>query len=465
MNFNLDHLVVGSTRLEELKMALVAADSQQNVVARVAKLPLVSSTYDMVSSAYVNTKDNHPYLKSVCEIAEKGVKTISAVAMTSAMPIIQKLEPQIAVANSYACVGLDKIEERLPILHQPTDKVVANAKDVVAGAKDAVTTTVTGAKDTVAHTINGVVDKTKEAVQDSVEMTKSVVNGSINTVLGSRVVQMVNSRVDSMLSKSETLVDHYLPVTEEEEAKEVTKVEGFEVGVQKPSYYVRLGSLSSKVRTRAYQQALIRIKDAKNKSQETISQLNYTVSLIEYARKNMNSANQKLHDAQEMVYHSWVEWKKNAGQNDGDELHTAEHIESRTLAIAQSLTRQLQTTCLTLVSSIQGLPQNIQDQVHHVGAMAGDVYRSFRSTSSLHEVSDTLLTTSKGHLKKMKESLDDVMDYLVNNTPLNWLVPDFTITDLSSESDDIPDILGLDEEDQQDFSRTNGPISMGPRAE
>nr|XP_025043956.1 perilipin-2 isoform X2 [Pelodiscus sinensis] len=446
-------------------MALVAADSQQNVVARVAKLPLVSSTYDMVSSAYVNTKDNHPYLKSVCEIAEKGVKTISAVAMTSAMPIIQKLEPQIAVANSYACVGLDKIEERLPILHQPTDKVVANAKDVVAGAKDAVTTTVTGAKDTVAHTINGVVDKTKEAVQDSVEMTKSVVNGSINTVLGSRVVQMVNSRVDSMLSKSETLVDHYLPVTEEELAKEVTKVEGFEVGVQKPSYYVRLGSLSSKVRTRAYQQALIRIKDAKNKSQETISQLNYTVSLIEYARKNMNSANQKLHDAQEMVYHSWVEWKKNAGQNDGDELHTAEHIESRTLAIAQSLTRQLQTTCLTLVSSIQGLPQNIQDQVHHVGAMAGDVYRSFRSTSSLHEVSDTLLTTSKGHLKKMKESLDDVMDYLVNNTPLNWLVPDFTITDLSSESDDIPDILGLDEEDQQDFSRTNGPISMGPRAE
>ncbi|XP_006130047.3 perilipin-2 isoform X1 [Pelodiscus sinensis] len=446
-------------------MALVAADSQQNVVARVAKLPLVSSTYDMVSSAYVNTKDNHPYLKSVCEIAEKGVKTISAVAMTSAMPIIQKLEPQIAVANSYACVGLDKIEERLPILHQPTDKVVANAKDVVAGAKDAVTTTVTGAKDTVAHTINGVVDKTKEAVQDSVEMTKSVVNGSINTVLGSCVVQMVNSRVDSMLSKSETLVDHYLPVTEEELAKEVTKVEGFEVGVQKPSYYVRLGSLSSKVRTRAYQQALIRIKDAKNKSQETISQLNYTVSLIEYARKNMNSANQKLHDAQEMVYHSWVEWKKNAGQNDGDELHTAEHIESRTLAIAQSLTRQLQTTCLTLVSSIQGLPQNIQDQVHHVGAMAGDVYRSFRSTSSLHEVSDTLLTTSKGHLKKMKESLDDVMDYLVNNTPLNWLVPDFTITDLSSESDDIPDILGLDEEDQQDFSRTNGPISMGPRAE
>ncbi|XP_064261476.1 perilipin-2 isoform X1 [Passer domesticus] len=448
-------------------MALAAIDPQQNIVSRVANLPLVSSTYDMVSTAYITTKDNYPYLKSVCEIAEKGVKTITSVAMTSAMPIIQKLEPQIVVANNYACIGLDKIEERLPILNQPTDKVVANAKDVVVGAREAVTTTVTGAKETVAHTITGVVGKTKEAVQDSVEMTKSVVNGSINTVLGSRVVQMVSSGVDNALTKSETLVDQYLPLTEAELdlEKEAANVEGFEVGVQKPSYYVRLGSLSSKVRTRAYQQALNKVRDAKQKSQETISQLHYTVSLIEYARKNVNSANKKLLGAQEKLYQSWIEWKKNTGQNDGDDLRSAEHIESRTLAIARSLTQQLQTTCLTLVSSLQGLPQNVQDQVYSVGSMAGDVYQSFRSASSFQELSDSFIAASKGQLKKMKESLDDVMDYLVNNTPLNWLVPDFAITDLSSESDDVPDILDLDEEDQQDFSRTNGPYTTGQRAE
>eukprot|EP00076_Gallus_gallus_P016309 XP_015135581.1 perilipin-2 isoform X3 [Gallus gallus] len=401
-------------------MALAAIDPQQNIVSRVVNLPLVSSTYDMVSTAYITTKDNHPYLKSVCEIAEKGVKTITSVAMTSAMPIIQKLEPQIVVANNYACIGLDKIEERLPILNQPTDKVVANAKGVVVGAREAVTTTVSGAKETVAHKITGVVGKTKEAVQDSVEITKSVVNGGINTVLGSRVVQMMSSGMDSALTKSETLVDQYLPLTEAELEREAAKVEGFEVGVQKPSYYVRLGSLSSKFRARAYQQALNKVRDAKQKSQETISQLHNTVSL---------------------------------------------HIESRTLAIAQSLTQQLQTTCLTLVTSIQGLPQSVQDQVYSVRSMAGDVYEIFRSASSFQELSDSFLTTSKGQLKKMKESLDDVMDYLVNNTPLNWLVPDFTITDLSSESDDIPDILDLDEEDQQDFSRTNGPYTTGQRAE
>ncbi|NWI37067.1 PLIN2 protein, partial [Picathartes gymnocephalus] len=404
---------------------LTPSSFKQNIVSRVANLPLVSSTYDMVSTAYITTKDNHPYLKSVCEMAEKGVKTITSVAMTSAMPIIQKLEPQIVVANNYACIGLDKIEERLPILNQPTNKVVANAKDVVVGAREAVTTTVTGAKETVAHTITGVVGKTKEAVQDSVEMTKSVVNGGISTVLGSRVVQMVSSGVNSALTKSETFVDQYLPLTEAELEKEAANVEGFEIGVQKPSYYVRLGSLSLKVRTRAYQQALNKVRDAKQKSQETISQLHYTVSLIEYARKNVNSANKKLLGAQEKLYQSWVEWKKNTGQNDGDDLRSAEQIESRTLAIARSLTQQLQTTCLTLVSSLQGLPQNVQDQVYSVGSMAGDVYQSFWSASSFQELSDSFIAASKGQLKKMKESLDDVMDYLVNNTPLNWLVGPF----------------------------------------
>nr|XP_015200618.1 PREDICTED: perilipin-2 isoform X3 [Lepisosteus oculatus] len=361
-------------------MASMEVVAQQNVVARVANLPLVSSTYDMMTSVYSNTKENHPYIKSVCEVAEKSVMTITSVALTSAMPIIQKLEPQIAVANDLACKGLDKIEKTLPILHQPSDKIVANAKDVVTGAKDAVSITVMGAKDTVSYTITGVVDKTKGAVQDGVEMTKAVVNGSVNTVMGSRVVQLVSSGVDTALSTSESLVDQYLPLTEEELENEAKNVEGFEVATNKPSYYIRLGSLSTKFRKRAYHQAIAKVRDAKQRSQESISQLNYTVDL---------------------------------------------HIESRTLAIARNLTHQLQTTCLTLVSSIQGLPQHIQDQAQSLTHSAAEVYSNFSSASSFRDMSDNVLASSKGQLGKMKESLDGVMDYLVNNTPLNWLVGPF----------------------------------------
>lgn len=408
-------------------MASVAIDPQLSVVTRVANLPLVSSTYDLVSSAYISTKDQHPYLRSVCEMAEKGVRTMTSVAVTSALPIIQKLEPQIAVANTYACKGLDRIEERLPVLNQPTAEIVANAKGAVTGAKDAVTTTVAGAKDSVASTITGAVDKTKGAVTGSVERTKSVVNGGINTVLG--MVQLVSSGVENALAKSELLVDQYLPLTQEELETEAKKVEGFDM-VQKPSYYVRLGSLSTKLRSRAYQQALSRVKDAKQKSQETISKLHFTVHLIEFARKNMQGAQNKLSI-------SWVEWKRSIGYDDTDESHCAEHIESHTLAIARNLTQQLQTTCQTLLSNVQGLPQNVQDQANHLGVMAGEIYSVFRNAASFKEVSDGFLTSSKGQLQKMKDSLDDVMDYLVNNTPLNWLVGPFYPQSTESQNAEV----------------------------
>ncbi|XP_073506783.1 perilipin-2-like [Phyllobates terribilis] len=182
-------------------------------------------------------------------------------------------------------------------------------------------------------------------------MTKDVVNGSITTVLGSRVVKIMSNRVDSALTRSESLLEQYLPPTDEELAKEATKTDGFEVSQDEPGYYMRLGSLSTKARKRAYQQTLTRIKDAKCRSQEAISQLQSTVNLLAYARKNLNDANQKIHDAQENLYNKWVEWTRGTGEDAGG----AEQIESRTLTIARNLTQNLQTTCLSLGSSVRGL--------------------------------------------------------------------------------------------------------------
>ncbi|XP_071782663.2 perilipin-2 [Centroberyx gerrardi] len=389
----------------------------QNVVERVTSLPLVSSTYGLVSSVYTNTKDTHPYIRSVCEAAEQGVRTITSVALTTASPIIDKLEPQIAVANDLACKGLDKIEKTLPILHQPSEQIVASAMDVVTSAKDVVSVTVTGAKDTVSDTLTSVVVKTRGAVQDGMEMTKAVVSGSVNTVLESRVVRLVSSGVDSALSTSESLVEQYLPLTDDELELEVKTVKGFDK--KQPSYYVRLGSLSTKLRRRAYSRALAKIQDAKQHSLESISQLNYTVDLIEYGRKNIDGVNQKVNDK----LSSLMEWKSNGPNQENG--HEAEVIESRTLALAHSLTQQLQTTCLVLVSGLQGLPSHIQQEAVSLRRSATQLYTGFNKAAVLGDLPDGVLASSKIQLGKMKNSLDNVMDYLVNNTPLNWLVGPF----------------------------------------
>ncbi|XP_027488096.1 perilipin-3-like, partial [Corapipo altera] len=70
------------------------AEEQQSIGTRVANLPLVSSAYDMVSSAYSSTKESHPYVRSVCDAAEKGVKTLTAAAVSGAQPLLTRLEPQ-----------------------------------------------------------------------------------------------------------------------------------------------------------------------------------------------------------------------------------------------------------------------------------------------------------------------------------------------------------------------------------
>ncbi|XP_060951911.1 perilipin-2 [Limanda limanda] len=387
---------------------MAAADVivHQNVVERVTSLPLVSSTYGLVSSMYCTTKDTHPYIRSVCEAAEQGVRTITSVALTTASPIMDKLEPQIAIANDLACKGLDKIEKTLPILHQPSEQIVSSAKDVVITAKD-----------TVSDTLTSVVGRTREAVQGGMERTKTAVTGSVSTVLESRVAQLVSSGVDTALSTSESLVEQYLPLTEDELELEAKTVNGFDR--RNVSYYVRLGSLSTKLRKRAYTRAVARIQDGKQRSMGFISGLNSTVDMIEYGRKHIGGANQIVNDK----LNSLVAWKSNGPTQEHG--HDAEVIESNTLALARSLTQQLQTTCLVIVSGLQGLPNHVQQEALSLGRSASQVYGNFSKAKALGDLPDSMLTSSRAQLSKISSSLDNVMDYLVNNTPLNWLVGPF----------------------------------------
>ncbi|XP_056299008.1 perilipin-2 [Pseudoliparis swirei] len=380
-------------------MAAAATIAHQNVVERVTRLPLVSSTYCLVSSVYSNTKDSHPYIRTLCEVAEQGVRTITHVALASASPIIDKLEPQISIANHLACKGLDKIEKTLPMLQQPPEQIISSAKEVVS-------CTVSGARDTVSDTLTSVVDK-----------TRAVLSGSVSTVLDSRVGRLVSSGVDTALSTSESLVEQYLPLTEDELELEVKTVKGFDN--KEPNYYVRLGSLSSKLRTRAYSRAVARVREGKQRSVSFISELNSTVELIEYGRKNIDVANKMVNGK----LTSLVAWRANSPhQEPGQEAQVIDH---RTLTLARSLTQQLQTTCLGLVASLQGLPNHVQREVLALSRSATHIYSGFHKAAALGNLPDSVLTGSKVQLGRIKDSLDHVMDYLVNNTPLNWLVGPF----------------------------------------
>ncbi|XP_074421923.1 perilipin-3-like isoform X2 [Larus michahellis] len=637
------------------KKDLVKAEEQQqaSAVNRVTSLPLLNSAFNLVSSAYNHTKETHPYLSGVCNVAE----TVAAVAVGSvvggAQPILNQLEPQIALVNEYACKGLDQLEENLPFLQQPADKVISDTKQLVStkvtsamdaaceakeamadkvteavdltknvvgdsvkltrsmvtstvnsaveaaqgakdlvtnkvteavdlskhivedsveltksavastivnaveaaqgakdlvtnkvteavdlskhivedsveltksavastivnaveaaqGAKDLVTNKVTeavdlskhivedsveltksavastitaavgaaqGAKDLVTNTVTEAMDRTKGAVQDSVEKTKLMVTSTVNTALDAAYgtisgkintaleqsreaiqegVKMTNSVVTNSISKakavsqavaggvesvlgiSEDLVDHYLPMTEEELGELATTVQGFgmasvEEQKQQQSYFVRLGSLSNKVRHRAYQHSLNKLQCIKKSTQETLSRLQLAIKLIESVKQDVG---QKLLDGQEKLHQLWVDWSLT--QPKGNQVKTAsqpEQVESRTLAMLRIITQQLQPAYEKLKASIHGLPSNIQEAVFQATRNIHKLHSSFSSATSFQDLSSTTLTQSQDCVAEARRSLDDLFEYVTHNIPLNWLVGPFrAIAKVSQDS-------------------------------
>ncbi|NWQ90242.1 PLIN3 protein, partial [Burhinus bistriatus] len=410
----------------------------QSVVSRVASLALVSCACGAVSTAYTSTKESHPYVKSVCDAAEKGVKTLTAVAVSGAQPILSKLEPQISTANEYACKGLDKLEEKLPILQQPTEKLISDTKQLVTStvteAKDVLTSTMAGAKDVVTSRVTGVMDMTKGAVQGSVELTKSAVNSGVSTIMGSTVGQMVVSGMGSMLEKSEELVDHYLPMTDEELAKLATAVEGFETEQQKQqqSYFVRLGSLSTKLRHRAFQHSLGKLQNARRSSQDVLAQLQRTLDLVEHLKQGMD---QKLQGGQEKLQQMWLEWSKK--QPGGGKDLVPPEVEARTLAMLHGLLRQLHAACTSLVTGARSFPSSVQETAGHVQHGVEGVQASFSRARSFHDLSGFVLAQSRETVMRAQLSIDELLEYVGQHAPLPWLVGPFAPV-LVEYPEDVP---------------------------
>ncbi|XP_028299529.1 mannose-6-phosphate receptor binding protein 1 isoform X2 [Gouania willdenowi] len=401
----------GKTNETEAAAEPSSNGDQQSVVSRVSNLALVSSACEAVSSAYSSTKDSVPMLKGVMDAAESGVRTLGAAACTGSKPLLGIIEPQLTTVNEYAIKGLEKMEQNLPILHQPADQVVSNTVDMmyqsVAGAKDAM----------------------MGAMFGGVEMTRAAVSGGISTVMGTRMGQMVSSGMNFALRRSEDWVDQNLPLTEKELAalaepasSEVTASPG------SPSYFVRLGKLSTKVQERALELSLIRARHARDSTLSAVTQMTSTIDLLEKTQSNRGPTSSHATEASEhQLLQNWTEWKQSrndAGKAESEPEVTKDksQLEWRALAMMRGLSDQLKSACTGVVSSAQGLPGVVQDQLTNARKSAEELHSSLGSTSSITPV---LLERSRHHVNQVHQSLEGVVEYLVHNTPLNWLVGPF----------------------------------------
>uniref|UniRef100_A0A663DVT7 Perilipin n=1 Tax=Aquila chrysaetos chrysaetos TaxID=223781 RepID=A0A663DVT7_AQUCH len=364
------------------------------LVNQVANLTLVSSACDIVSTAYASTKESHPYIRSVCDAAEKGVKSVTEATASCVQPVLTTLEPH----------GNPLWKGRFaPILSDTKELVSLKVADV---------------KDAVSSKVTEVMDVTKETLQSSMEAARSAVT-SVGMVMDSKVGQTAVSRAEAVLGRTE---DSSLPIGNEELGKETEGADIMSVEQQqeKRQYFVRLGSLSDELRLFAYLRSTDKMKQVWQGMQGALAQLHCIIELIEVFKQGFN---QKVQEGQEKLHQMWLDWSKKSSEESGDKT-PAEEMESLALLMACSITQQLQITCCKIVSAIQGLPSSLQDKVKQSLSTIEELHASFSVANSFQDLSSSVLSQRK--LAVIQEYMEELLDYLKNNTPLSWLVGPFS---------------------------------------
>ncbi|XP_074013559.1 perilipin-3-like [Numenius arquata] len=413
----------------------VKEEEQEDAVNQVANLTLVTSACDMVSTAYASTKESHPYIRSVCDAAEKGVKSVTETTAICMQPVLATLEPHVAAASEYASKGLDKLGEKIPLLQKPVEQILSDTKELVSSR-------VADAKDAVSSKVTEVMDVTKETLQSGVEAARSTVASSVGMVMDSGVGQAAVSGAEAEVGRTE---DSCLPLGNEELAKLAASEEGADImsveqQQEKRRYFVRLGSLSDELRQFAYLHSTDKMKQVCQGMQEALAQLYHVIELIEVFKQGLN---QKLQGGQEKLHQMWLDWSRKSSKESGDESSAEpEEMEFLALLMARSITQQLQITCCKIVSAIQGLPSSFQDKVKQSLGTIEELHGSFSAANSFQDLPSNVLTQSQRKLVVIQEYMEELLDYLKNNTPLSWLVGPFSPREEEVETSQVEEQHG-----------------------
>ncbi|XP_076977202.1 perilipin-5 [Tamandua tetradactyla] len=382
---------------------------EENVVQRVVALPVVKTTCRAVLDAYSSAKVRHPLLGSACRLAEKCVCGLTTCALDHARPLLDHLQPQLATVNHLACRGLDKLEENLPFLQQPSETVV------------------TSAKDTVTSGVTGVVDLARRGRRWSVELTRSV-----------------SHAVDVVLGKSEELVDHFLPMTEEELMALAAEAEGPEVASveeqrKQQGYFVRLGSLSARLRHLAYEHSLGKLRQNKHRAQDTLTQLQETLELIGHMQCGVDPPTPACPGK---AHQLWEDWSRRPPENG----RRRSQAELETLALSRSLTRDLRGSVDILEASVRGLPSGAQEKVAEVRRSVDALQAAFADARCFGDLPAAALAEGQGRVARAHACVDELLELVVQAVPLPWLVGPFApilverpvpLSELAAQVDEI----------------------------
>uniref|UniRef100_A0A8C4NJ61 Uncharacterized protein n=1 Tax=Eptatretus burgeri TaxID=7764 RepID=A0A8C4NJ61_EPTBU len=211
----------------------------KNVVQRLYSLPLFSSAMDEFVQVYKRGKESRPVLLSLGNMVEQGVTGVTVIVSSGIQPIARILHPQIKFVDELVCRGLDLVEEKVPILHQPANKVLNDVKKNLQN---------------VQKQMGVLLDWSKSQVRVGLERAKQAVLDGTDLLLKTKFGQVVMSGAESMLSQ----VDRYLPKDEPEGEGHEEKV--VVLSSSSLDFYRRLHAVSTKAGREVFRKSSVGIQ-------------------------------------------------------------------------------------------------------------------------------------------------------------------------------------------------------------
>jgi perilipin-2 len=483
-------------KLERQKMTAEVLDNQDHFLNRVGSLPVVTTALSQLGNLYTHTKEKNRLLKYALETTESGVKLVA----NTAVPIVHKFDKPIGTLNQFACHQLDKLEETYPIITQPTEKVMAQSKelydstlkptvdkvtavkdmgsekinnltsyttDKIDGVKQYTVSTVDGVRHFTFTTVNGVIQFTVSTVggvrQYSVSKLEGLMDYSTNKVnmaLDNPYGKALVNKLDNLLLLTDQYVDHYLPEDEKDPDQNEDVVKTSEASTDEPAPLTRVANIGSKVRRRTYARAMKDLSNIHLRSKETLEKLTFTVDLIQYAKTNVDNVQGKLTEMGSKAKWLWdeinreeedLEMEYNSeekGLNTNmEEKVTLENLtlERRLISTSRHLTLSLKKGFQTLTDMAYYLPSTFHTQFDNAKKYTEQIYIDLASARSLDDLK--FLDQIKGQINYMQDTLSSVTDY-VTTACSDWLERDRQ----SSDSDEDSNI-----EEDEDAAMETGP--------
>ncbi|XP_006885232.1 PREDICTED: perilipin-1 [Elephantulus edwardii] len=408
---------------------------QENVLQRVLQLPVVSGTCECFQKTYTSTKEAHPLVASVCSAYEKGVQGASNLAAWSMEPVVRRLSTQFTAANELACRGLDHLEEKIPALQYPPEKIASELKDSIS-------TRLRSARNSISVPIASTSDKVLGAALTGCELAWGAAKDTAEFAANTRVGRLASGGADLAVGTVEKMVDFLLSSAKEDSAPGSERQRAQKKPTKgKPSLLNRVGTLANTLSRQTFQTTAWALKQGHAVAMwipgvaplSSLAQWGRSAAMQVVSRRhsevrvpwlhNLTAAKEEDHEGEDQTD---TDGEESQEEDEGDEEETEENLSEVAAlpgpkgllgTVAHTVQMALQTT----ISAVTWAPATVM-------GLAGRL---------LHLTPAHAVSSTKKRAMSLSDALkgvtDNVVDTVVHYVPL----PRLSLMEPESEFRDI----------------------------